>query len=100
MAQLTKIGQAGTLESNDILVTVAPAAAGIVGIEIELTSPVKKQFGKQIVAVINEVLAERGITAAVVNVNDRGAMDCTIRARVETAVARALVKEDYNGTVA
>lgn len=96
MALLTKAGQAGTLESNDILVTIAPAGAGTAGIEIELTSPVKKQFGKQILAVINEVLAERGISTAVVDANDRGAMDCTIRARVETAIARALVEEDCN----
>jgi len=89
MTTITKTGQAGTLESSDILITVAPAAAGT-GIQIELTSPVKKQYGEQIEAVIREVLAKAGVADATVNANDRGALDYAIRARAETALARAL----------
>ena len=87
MTILQKTGQAGTVESNDILIMVAPAAAGT-GVAISLTSPVEKQFGEQIRTVIAETLAACGVADAAVTANDRGALDCTIRARIETAVAR------------
>lgn len=89
MGKLLQPGQAGTLESNDIVITVAPATAED-GIVIELTSPVIKQYGKRIREVIVEALAEAGVQQAFVQANDKGALDCTIRARVQTAVARAL----------
>lgn len=89
MGKLLQPGQAGTLESNDIVITVAPATAED-GIVIELTSPVIKQYGKRIREVIVEALAEAGVQQVFVQANDKGALDCTIRARVQTAVARAL----------
>ncbi len=89
MGKLLQPGQAGTLESNDIVVTVAPATAED-GIVIELTSPVIKQYGKRIREVIAEALADAGVQQAFVQANDKGALDCTIRARAQTAVARAL----------
>lgn len=92
MKGLKRIGQAGTLESSDIMVTVAPATAGA-GLVIELTSPVAKQFGSQIRGVISATLEEHGITEAVVNANDKGALDCTVRARVIAAIERALAEE-------
>lgn len=88
MSQIKKMAIAGTMESNDILITVAPAAVGA-GIKIELTSPVLKQYGRQIKAVIEAVLAEHHITDAVINGSDKGALDCTIKARLTTALARA-----------
>jgi citrate lyase subunit gamma (acyl carrier protein) len=54
-----------------------------------LESVVLKQFGDDIKASVMEVLAENAVTNAKVSVNDRGAIDCTIRARVETALKRA-----------
>lgn len=89
MGNLLQPGQAGTIESNDIIVTVAPATAED-GIVIELTSPVMKQYGKRIREVITAALLEAGVKHAFVQANDKGALDCTIRARVQTAVARAL----------
>jgi citrate lyase subunit gamma (acyl carrier protein) len=88
MAKITKPAQAGTVESNDIMITVAPAENGS-GITVELTSPVVKKYGKQICAVIEKTVKECGINDALVNANDKGALDCTIEARVKTAVARA-----------
>ncbi len=88
MSELKRMAIAGTAESNDILITVAPAAAGS-GIEIELQSPVLKQYGRQITAVIEEILASHQVTDAVIHANDNGALDCTIRARLTTALARA-----------
>lgn len=89
MKKIEKVGIAGTLESNDILVSVAPADEGS-GINIDLTSPVIKQYGRAIKNAIVEELKENGINDAIVNANDKGALDCTIRARVKTALSRAL----------
>ena len=84
-----KIGQAGTLESSDVLVLVrfSPQQKGI-GIELE--SPSKKCFGKIIIKKIEETLNLLGINDIYIKAQDRGALDCTISARVETAVKRAL----------
>ena len=43
---------AGTMESNDIMVTLQPKEEG--GIQIDLTSNVLRQFGRQIENVIRE----------------------------------------------
>lgn len=79
---------AGTLESSDIYVEIAPAAAGS-GITLNLTSVVMQQFGPEIETVIRQTLSDLGVEDAELNVSDRGAVDCTIRARVETAVCRS-----------
>ena len=76
---------AGTLESSDVFVEIAPAENGI---EIDLNSVVQAQFGEEILAVVREVLTECGVENANLRIQDRGALDCVIRARVETAVNR------------
>ena len=47
------------------------------------------QFGDDIRRVVGEVLSEQGVEQAKVHLVDRGALDCVIRARVETAILRA-----------
>lgn len=84
---IAKTAVAGTMESSDIMITLEPQTAGV---EIELKSIVEKQFGREIRQVINETLAELGVTAAKVTAVDKGALDCAIRARVKTAVYRAV----------
>jgi DNA processing protein len=59
MQKIIKIASAGTMESSDAYVEIAPGNGGI---EIELESVVKGQFGPQIEAVIRQVLAECGVT--------------------------------------
>ena len=66
---------------------IAPAAAGS-GIKLNLTSVVMQQFGDQIESVIRQTLDQLDVKDAELTVSDRGAVDCTIRARVETAVCR------------
>lgn len=78
---------AGTMESSDIYVEVMPLAAGS-GIDLEVNSVVYAQFGEAIEATILETLKTLEIEDMKVVVNDRGAVDCTIKARVETAVRR------------
>ena len=83
--EIRKPAVAGTLESSDVFVTLEPHEAGL---EIEIDSVVKNQYGDAIRAAVEDVLKEQNITAARVSVVDRGALDCVIRARVETAVLR------------
>ena len=58
-------------------------------LELNIESVVLNQFGDEIRATILSVLEELGVTSGKISVQDKGAIDCTIRARVETAVRRA-----------
>ncbi len=89
MANIVKSAQAGLAEKNDVLISVEPAEPGS-GIHIDVKSPVLLEFGAKIRTTVHAVLQENGIEDALVKVQDKGAMDFTIRARTETAVRRAL----------
>ena len=91
--KLITTGNAGTMESNDIMITVEPSDES--GVQVELTSSVYQQFGKQIIAVIRETAADYGVENALITAVDKGALDCTVRARVATALTRAAECRDY-----
>ncbi|MEE1169548.1 MAG: citrate lyase acyl carrier protein [Anaerovoracaceae bacterium] len=97
--EIKKIAVCGTLESSDCMVTVEP---GTKGIELELESAVIRQYGKQIKKVTFETLDRLGVENAKIRMVDKGALDCTIKARVEGAVFRASEHEgkiDWGGAV-
>ena len=81
------------MESSDIIVRIEPRDKG--GIELELESSVMQQFGRQIEKVIRETLDDLGVEHAYVNAVDKGALDCTVRARVSAAAYRGAESEDY-----
>lgn len=85
--KINKVAKAGSLESNDIIIMVMPNEHK--GIELQLDSIVIKQFGNQIRKVILDKLKEMEVQDIIVNAQDRGALDYTIKARVEAAVRRA-----------
>ena len=84
--EIKKIATAGTLESSDIYVQVEPNENGI---DLELQSIVYNQFSEEIEKTVREVLNDFDVKNIKVILNDRGAVECTIRARVETALIRA-----------
>ncbi len=86
-----KVAQAGTLESGDILIRISPSEGQ--GLDIMLDSTVAYQFGSQIKKVIAETLEGLDIRDARVDATDKGALDCTIRARVTAAAVRATGKD-------
>ena len=86
-----KTATAGTLESGDVMVQISPAEGE--GLHIELESTVALQFGEQIRQVATEALTDFGLTNAHVRLVDKGALDCTIRARVTAAAVRATGKD-------
>ena len=89
MSEIIKSAQAGTLESADILIMISPAEPGT-GLQIELVTPTMKQYGAMIRQAIEKVLTAGGIKDARVHANDKGALDYTIEARVQTAIDRAV----------
>ncbi len=93
--ELKAVGTAGTLESSDVLITIEPAKSG--GIVLSLESSVINQYGRQIKAQVLESLKRLGVENAKVIVNDHGALDCTIKARVECAFYRGC-QCDVDGT--
>ena len=91
--ELKTTGVAGTLESSDVMITLEPAAAGI---NLDLQSTVINQYGRQIRETVLETLKRLGVKNANVTVNHHGALDCTIKARVECAFYRGC-KYDADG---
>jgi citrate lyase subunit gamma (acyl carrier protein) len=83
--EILKSAVAGTLESSDAMVTVEPGE----GIVVELSSSVMNQYGRQIKATVLETLERLEVKDAKVTVIDKGALDCTLKARVECAVFRS-----------
>lgn len=78
---------AGTLESSDLQVTVEPSSGGIT---VELSSSVLNRFGRQIRQTVLDTLGVLGVKSAKVTVVDMGALECTIKARVQCAVYRSM----------
>ena len=84
--ELKKAAMAGTVESSDAQITVEP---GTNGIELNIESSVIQQYGRQIKAVVLEP-EELDVKTTKVSVVDKGALDCTLKARVEGAVFRSI----------
>lgn len=84
--KIVKEALAGTLESSDLMVKIFPANGEL---EIVIHSEVIKQFGEQIRRVVTQTLHTMQVKEGLVIVEDKGALDCTIRARVQSAVLRA-----------
>lgn len=85
MAVIIKSATAGTLESSDAFVEVGPGRGRV---DLNIESVVEQQFGDDIRRSVQEVLSECGCNDIDIRIIDRGALDCVIRARVETAVRR------------
>ena len=81
---IVKAASAGTLESSDAYVVIEPSNT----LSVHIESVVEKQFGEKIDAAVRDVLCDCDVTCATVRVVDRGALECVIRARVETALKR------------
>ena len=85
MLEIKKSAVSGTLESSDILVTVEPDD----NLNININSSVDVYYHDAILNVIKSTLDELGVQNINISVVDKGALDCTIKARVITAVRRA-----------
>lgn len=77
---------AGTLESSDIQIMVD---RGTNGVELTLESSVIDQYGEQIEETIRSAVEKLGLDDVKIHANDQGALECTIKSRVQTALFRA-----------
>lgn len=89
---IQKSAMAGTLESSDAQVTVEPANR----LELSITSSVMNQYGRHIRERILETLDRLEVKTGIVTVIDKGALDCTLKARVECAVFRSCGASEKN----
>ena len=84
-----KRGIAGSLESNDAIITVKESDT----LKITVKSNVYDFFHKQIEKVITDTLAELGYDKIEVMCEDKGALDYTIKARLIVAISRMEASE-------
>lgn len=82
--EIVRPARAGSVESNDLLVIISPAD----DLSIDISSEVSLQYGDDIKKVIEETLKKFGVEKAQIKIEDKGALDFTIRARVEAAILR------------
>ena len=94
--EIKKAATAGTLESSDCMVTVEPGEGKV---DFSLESSVINQYGNQIRKVALETLERLDIDNVRLTIVDKGALDCTVRARVATALTRAAECHDYTWEV-
>ena len=89
--EIKKAATAGTLESSDCMVTVEPGEGKV---DFSLESSVIHQYGNQIHKVVLETLENLGVDDVKIAIVDKGALDCTIKARVEGAIFRSVKQLD------
>ena len=85
--EITRPAVAGTLESSDCQVMIEEGDGKV---EFSLESSVINQYGNQIRKVAYETLDNLGIDNVKLTIVDKGALDCTIKARIEAAVYRSI----------
>lgn len=84
--EILRKASAGTVESSDVQVFVEKGSGKL---DIEIASPVARAFFDSIHSAVLDVCQSLAVTDAKISLQDHGALDCTIRARVETALSRA-----------
>ena len=94
--EIKKAATAGTLESSDCMVTVEPGEGKV---DFSLESSVINQYGNQLRKVALETLKNLDIDNVRITIVDKGALDCTVRARVAAALTRAAQCRDYTWEV-
>ena len=88
--------QSGTFESSDVIVLIEPLPVGS-GRKIEISSTVMQQFGASFRQIVDEMLDQYEMTDIHLIAKDKGALEPTIKARLETAIQRSL--DQQQGTV-
>ena len=82
---ISKQATAGTLESSDCLVIVSPCDHK----EVLLNSVSQKRFGAHLEKLIDETLQSLNIQSGHIEINDRGALDYCLKARIISAIQRS-----------
>jgi len=78
--------QSGTLESSDCLVTLSASET----LRLDYRGGKAALFRDRTEALARELLSLHGLKSVAVSVQDNGALEVTLRARLETAIERFL----------
>ncbi|WP_348250210.1 citrate lyase acyl carrier protein, partial [Salmonella enterica] len=73
-----QLAVAGTLESGDVRIRMGRRDSQ--DIDLQINSSIEKQFGEAIRATILEVLPRYDVRGVQLNVDDKCALDCILRA--------------------
>ena len=84
----------GSAESGDARVTVRPRAGGDLALEVR--GPSVQRYGDELRAAALSVLTALGVTEADVIIEEKGALDATVKARLSAACERASDRVDPN----
>ena len=81
--KILKNAVAGTLESSDLFIQIEPDDKELT---LEIDSVVANQHLDSIRGAVVDILNEFEISTGKIYIKDKGALDCVIRARMETAL--------------
>ena len=81
--------QSGTFESSDVIFLIEPLPDNS-GRKLEISSTVMQQFGVSFNAIVLEMLDQYEMTDIHLIAQDKGALEPTMKARLETAIKRSL----------
>lgn len=82
---LKSTAQAGSLESSDCMVVVSPAEV----LEIEYKGQNSEIFKTRTLKIAEDIANRYGENNVAIHIHDQGALEITLRARIETAFERA-----------
>lgn len=85
--------QSGTFESSDVIVLIEPMPKNS-GRKIEVSSTVMQQFGVSFRKIVDDMLDLYELTDLHLIAKDKGALEPTIKARLETAIKRSLGQQE------
>ena len=88
--------QSGTFESSDVIILIEPLPDNS-GRKLEISSTVMQQYGTSFNRIIVDILDSWQMTDIHLIAKDKGALEPTIKARLETAIKRSL--EQQEGTL-
>jgi len=85
--------QSGTFESSDVIFLIEPLPDNS-GRKLEISSTVMQQYGSSFNRIVTEMLDEYQMTDIHLIAKDKGALEPTIKARLETAINRSMERQE------
>jgi len=85
--------QSGTFESSDVIFLIEPLPDNS-GRKLEITSTVMQQFGASFNRIVEDTLNQYDMTDIHLIAKDKGALEPTIKARLEAAIKRSLNQQE------
>lgn len=82
---LLNTASAGTLESSDCLVTASPSEK----LKLEYKGANSEVFAERTIRLVEIIAKKHDLNGAEISIQDQGALEITIKARLETALLRA-----------